>query len=75
MGLKRMCDVTGEALISPVNIGFMVDGQEVKLTVNQKVIQKFVFALAARLEADIFAEVVTETFGKDWDKKDDWTEI
>ena len=70
MGLKtvRVCDVTGEELVSPFNIGFNVEGRNVKLEVSQKVAQQFVFALAGRLHPDALAEVVAEVFGKDWDK-------
>lgn len=73
MGIKtvRVCDVTGEELVSPFYIGFSVEGRDVKLEVNQKVATRFVFALASRLSPDVLAEVAEEVFGKDWDSNQD----
>ena len=69
MGVKtvRVCDVTGEELVSPFFIGFSKDGRDIKLEVNQKVATRFVFALASRLSSDALSEAAEEVFGKDWD--------
>lgn len=62
----RVCDVTGEELVRPFNIGFCVDGKNVKLEVSHKVAQDFVLAMAAKLDAEALSEVAAEVFGKNW---------
>lgn len=71
MGVKtvRVCDATGEELVSPVYIGFKKDGRDIKLEVNQATANRFVLALASRLSSEALAEVVEEFFGKDWDNE------
>lgn len=72
MGTKlvRVCDVTGDALTSPVNIGFtLADGRTVKFEVNQKVASQFVLALASRLSPEALLEVVEEFFNQDWEEQ------
>ena len=72
MGIKtiRVCDVTGDVLTSPVNIGFtLADGKTVKFEVNQKVASQFVLALASRLPPESLLEVVKEFFNKDWEEQ------
>lgn len=65
----RICDVTGEELTSPVNIGFTLeDGTQIIFEINQKTASKFVLALARRLPDDVFLEVVEDFFGKAWNK-------
>jgi hypothetical protein len=68
MGIKtiRVCDSTGENLISPFYIGFTTEnGDTVKFEVNKEVATQFVIALANRLEPSVLREIVEDFFGKD----------
>lgn len=77
MGIKtiRVCDITGEEISLPVNIGFSVDGEDIKLEISHKVAQRFVIALANRVDSDVLAEVAAEVFGKDWREQSQWLKM
>jgi len=68
MGVKtiRVCDITGEPLVSPVKLGFVIGSEQIILEVNMGVAEKLVFALASRLSAEEMEEATKEAFGKNW---------
>jgi len=71
MGIKtiRVCDVTGKELNTPFHIGFMVDGESVKLEVSQQVAQKLVLVMASKMPDGALEEAADEVFGKGWQRK------
>lgn len=70
MGVKtvRVCDATGDELVAPFHMGFVLDGKPITLEVNKDVAQKFVLTMARRLNPGDLEEIMVEFFGNDWDK-------
>ncbi len=66
MGIKtvRICDVTGQDLVRPVRMGFVIAGQDIVMEVNQEIAQKFVLSAVNRLSKDDLLAVLEEVFGQ-----------
>lgn len=66
MGIKtvRICDVTGQDLVRPVKMGFVIDGQNIVMEVNQEIAQKFVLSAVNRLSKEDLLDVLEEVFGQ-----------
>jgi hypothetical protein len=68
MGVKtiRVCDITGEPLVSPVRLGFKTNGEEIIFETDMSKAQQLMIAFASRLSNDELIEATEEVFGKNW---------